>query len=469
MNVPQRFLYVDDDGLRAYRRERRRLYREAAFAGDESGLAEFSRYLEGCGADDAFTLLADIAGETLQVETIPALRGGERRSVIERRQARHFPGCRHMTAIPLGRERHRRQDERLLLAALSEGQTLDRWLGPMRDGGIAIAGIHSPSLLAGELLRHIAADAAAPTLLFLHDEGRLREIYCVGGQALFTRTVPADGDEMTVATLAGEAARLQRYLSDRGLLDGDGPLRAIVVADTETIARLGALPPAVAGFDIVTADTAGCARSCGLPDNSDLPELLLQLLARRPPRHQFAAATLLRRHRLHRTASAMLAAGSAALVVAILFAGLRMHQADALAGRTERLRAETAVLEQRHRLLAATLPPGWSPAAISTLVARHAELVAGGSAPREFLGGIGRALAAVPEVRLSRLGWQSDDSGNGRLHLVLHGETPRLSALDELVDRLHADRRLSAGRDGATVADGPAGRRFSLPLTWQTR
>lgn len=468
MSPAHRFLYVDDDGLLAYRREHGRLGKESRFTGDEAGLIAFSRYLEE-NADATFTLLADLAGESLHAETIPALRGAERRSVIERRLARHFPDCRQVAAIPLARERGRRRDERLLLAALTETQALDRWLRTMHDSGVAIAGIHSPALLAGSLLRHVAADAAAPILLFLHDAGRLREIYCAGGQALFTRLIPADGDEMTATLLVGEAARLQRYLHDRGLLDGEAPLPALVVAAPATVGSLG--PLSGDGLDFSAVDTAACARSCGMPEGGgcELPEILLHLLAVRPPRHQFAAAPLRRPHLIRRTASAAFAAGIAALVAALLFAGMRTYQADTLTKRSALIHAETASLEQRRHLLAATLPAGWSPAAIVAIARLHDETIAGDAAPREFLGSIGRALAAVPEAQLSRLGWQSGDAGDDRLHLVLHGEIPHAAKLDELVERLRVDRRLGTAHGEASAADGATGRRFTLPLTWQPR
>ena len=77
-------------------------------------------------------MLANVAEEGHELETIPFLQGADRKALITRKLGQHFLGSPLATAISLGYEKSKRKNEKLLLSALTNPAHFEPWLKCLR-------------------------------------------------------------------------------------------------------------------------------------------------------------------------------------------------------------------------------------------------------------------------------------------------------------------------------------------------
>ena len=151
----RRLLYLTAQQLIACRWQPGLLAKDDLFANNGAGRQRFAAYLAS-HANDVFVMVADLAEEGFQVETIPYLRGADRKTVIARKLGQSFFTAPLTAAQSLGHARSARKDERLLLTALTNREFLQPWLDALARA-FAPAPIAALSL-APDLLLGLAGD-----------------------------------------------------------------------------------------------------------------------------------------------------------------------------------------------------------------------------------------------------------------------------------------------------------------------
>ena len=430
----------------------------------------FSAYLAE-NPKQSFALLVNVAEEGFHVETIPYLRASDRETVIRRKLAQTFFDTPLCAAISLGREKSRRRDERLLLAALSAPSFFQPWIDAIRAADAALSGIFSLPLLAPALLRKLRLPPEPCLLLSVQDKS-IRQSFFEKGELRFSRLTPlVDGEFARLGeTIATEAAKIGQYLSSQRLIGRGQAITAHVLAHPGALAAIRAHCVDTPSLRFNLLDLVECARRAGLasaPPDMRAESLFLHLLAADPPPVQFAGASLRRDFQILRLGSWLRGAGVAALAACLLFSGSNLFDArqNLREAATQR---EAALLSRRHyEAIAATFPPvPVEHERLKRMIARYLAEEARSTTPLPLYREISRALHSEAAVRIERLEWRiGGDAGAGvsgaganvrplpreSESLVVHGTlhtgaeaTTRqtLAALGRFVELLRADATL---------------------------
>lgn len=432
----QRLLYLDSRHLSAYVWERGCLAPEGRFAADDMGFAEFSTYLQGRGKN-LFRLLVNVPHEDYRVETIPYLRGRERRALIARRINQLFSDSPLARVASLGHEKAQRRNERLLLSAFTAPGDFAPWLNAMAAAEVPLAGIYALSQLGPSLLKKCHAPPERYLFLSLHDDS-LRESFIAQGETLFSRRLPrSDGDFATI--LAHEAARLRQYLASQGHIGRQDTLPIFILAPLEEIGQIrvsfssaGILPP-------IFLDSHTLAQKLGIKiktAESGSEIFFLHLLALAPPHQQYAPADRCREYRFRQTRRTLLACAALALGAALPVAGKGYYDSRAYHEEAAELAAREQALVQRHQELTATLPRlDVDYGTLQKVTARFAQRQQTRRDPGEAYAALSRALESVPLIEIDSIDWKvmpphpADTGGNEerlilQAHFRIELETP---------------------------------------------
>ena len=209
----RRLLFLGLHQLTAYHWQGGTLHDEGHFTIGPEGYAEFAAYLRhhsGC----TFMLLANVAEEGYQPETIPYLQGRDRQAVIERKLGQYFFGASLACAKSLGYEKNKRKDERLLLTALTNPAFFAPWLAALAEAQVALAGVYSLAQLAPLLLRRLKIAEPRCLVLSVQDQS-IRQSYLENGELHFSRLTPLQNSSQAgiAQAVASEAGKLQQYLT----------------------------------------------------------------------------------------------------------------------------------------------------------------------------------------------------------------------------------------------------------------
>ena len=410
MKKIRRLLYLCAQQLTAYRWQRGALTSEGVFAASVEGQRLFADYLAQ-HRRGAVAILANVAEEGFQIETIPFLRGADRQAIIERKLGQLFFNTKLTTALSLGYEKNQRKDERVLLAALTDPPFFAPWLGAIANARVALAGIYSLPLLAPSLLRQLGIGGDRCLLLTVQDHS-LRQSYFEKGELLFSRLTPLPSDSIAgiAQAFSSEAQKLQQYLVSQRLIARHQSITAYLLADAnaaEAIAQR-CIDSATIRYDFI--DSADCASQTelrGAPQDCHSEQLFINLLASAPPRSQFADGRLRHNHQLQQIRSALYGAGAAALAGCLLFAATLLFEAHAIRQQSAALANEATASGARYAEIVKTFPP--IPTDHQTLrrvIDRYLALDQQSASPAGLYREISRALGDAPAAELDEIDWQ---------------------------------------------------------------
>ncbi len=444
-----RLLHLNASGLTAHAWESGRLHREGGFASDD--IAGFVRYL-ATHPNERFRLLLDIAEESLATERIPRLHGVDRKNLIARRLAKRFPGSELSLTVALGRFGN---SEDILCAAISPPESVRPWLAALTGSEARIAGIHGCALLAGEL-HELLGKTGSAGLLCTVEAGWVRQNWLVDGLPRFTRAMPLPSGEPAgiAGSLVEETGRLQLFLLGQRLIRIDDPLEIHWLAPPALAEAIAAAfreqkRPALR---VRVTDTLTAATRMRLPDplqSTQCSDLLLTLLARHPPRLQYAPAAVRTAERLHRLSRIAYGIGLAAAAGGMLAAGWANQHATAMRRDADSLTSAAAGFAAERQALLAGLTVLEMPA--DTLRARLAErdgLLRRQRMPDETWPAIARVLDRHPEITIDGLEWKNADATGATAdstHLLGRHRSPGTPAaiFRHFVDELAQERTLS--------------------------
>ena len=418
----RRLLYLSAHQLAAYLWHAGKLTEEGSFDATEDGRSRFASYLAG-NRKSLFRLVANVSEEGFHIEKIPFLRGDDREAVIARKLGQHFFSATLTTSLSLGYEKSRRKDERVLLAALTSNEFFAPWLEAIASSGVALAGVHSLSLLGPLLLRKLGIADERCLLLTIQDQS-IRQSYLEKGQLHFSRLSPLQNSSIggIAQTFAAEARKLQQYLVSQRLLGRQQAIRACLVAHPQAIGAIqsSCVDSETLSFAILDVET--CAQRCGLatvPTDSRCERLFLHLLASDPPRSQFASDRQRHGYHLWLVRSALQGVGTVALAACLLWSGKQFFDAYQVRQEVDLLVSETALARQRYEEIVRTFPPiPTSNDNLRRVIDRYVELERATGSPDYLWRELGRALRGVPAIELEGLDWKLTPAASAPRPLV---------------------------------------------------
>jgi hypothetical protein len=415
----KRVLYLTSSLLSAYRVRRGTVELEARFAENDDGLAAFDVYVKQLGA--ALVLfLADVVEEDFQQETIPFVRGADRRALLERRVAQRYRDTSLSMVQSLGTERGQRREERLLLSAFTNTQAFLPWLGTLRDAGVAVVGIFSVGQLAPQLMRAAGQRKKGAGLVVTLDAAGLRQSYVEDLKLRFSRLSPLSAadlasPERTAAAFARETARLQQYLASSRAMAREGErLDALMVTPPGLQA---AAQSEIADNGLIAAKVVGLQEAMaaiGLrqwPPDAGGEALYVYLVATATPRAQYAREALRGRYRVHQVRNAILAAGGALFAAGLAVAGYDAVGVFRVHGAMEQDQQQLALAKEQYSRITARFPA--MPTTTDSLrvtMTQYGELARQTVSPEPLLAEVSQALQLSPRIELDNIRWERSDS-----------------------------------------------------------
>lgn len=412
-------LLLDASGLTVFQADGKSVHGGECFPADTTGHERFGSFLRS-RRQWIYALLVDIAEEGFQLEDIPFSSGKDRAAIIKRKLGQHYYGTPFSLARSEGRLKEGRRDERLLLMALTQPQTLDPWLQQLDEADVALQGIYSLPQLAIRLLpqpssRTPPENAGAQQLLIVPTPAGLRQIFFDHRQLRLSRQTPlATGSAQEIAMAAAiEAGKMHQYLSGQRLIDRNKPLAVHVLAHPEQIRSLRerCLDSPTLRFNII--DLLQESTRLGLRKSEEKLHagmLFCHLLARQSPSEQFALPAQRRFFRLWQTRFALKAASAIVLVGGLLFSAKQLLDMLNLQAETRQVEQQTRLDQQRYDAILQALPH--IPLTTDNLRA----LVTRFEAESRQAQGLGPTLAQLsqsldrfPDISLDKVEWQIVD------------------------------------------------------------
>jgi hypothetical protein len=414
----KRVLYLTSSLLTAYRVRRGAVELEARFAESEDGLASFDVYAKGLG-DALVHFLADVVEEDFQQETIPFVRGADRRALLERRVAQRYRDTSLSLVQSLGTERTQRREERLLLSAFTNTQAFLPWLGTLRDAGVAVVGIYSVGQLAPQLMR-AAGQKKGPGLVVTLDAAGLRQSYVEDLKLRFSRLSPLSAadvasPERTGAAFARETTRLQQYLvSSRAMAREGERLDALMVTPPGLRA---AAQSEIADNGLIAANVIELQEAMGAiglrqrPPDAGAEVLYVYLVATSTPREQYAREALRGRYRVHQVRNAILAAGGALFAAGLAVAGYDAVGVFRVHGAMEQDQQQLTIANEQYSRITARFPAmPTTTESLRVTMTQYGELARQTVSPEPLLAEVSQALQLSPRIELDSIRWERSDS-----------------------------------------------------------
>jgi len=414
---PRRLLYLDNQRLTAHAWQRGKLAAEGVFEMRSEEFTRFTDYLRA-HRNSQFQMLANVAEEGHQLETIPFLQGADRKALIARRLGQHFSGSPLATAVSLGYEKGKRKNEKLLLSALTNPVHFQPWLKCLQEADASLAGIYTVAQLGGTLLTKLVNPEPRALLLTFQDRS-IRESYLVDGQPLFSRMAPLfDSSIAGVASrFASEAVKLQQYLVTQRLVGRNDSLPVYVLAHPQAILAVRQACSDVPSLAFEIVDNHQAAHRIGLkslPDDSSSELLFLHLLATNAPRQQFAGEALRHDFHISQIRYGLLGLGAATLIGGLLFAAIQVYDAYSMRQEAQILALSEADLNWRYQEISATFPQlGIDNETLRRITDRQTELSKKQRLPDDAYRLVSRAMNEAPNIHLEALDWSLGDNMQG--------------------------------------------------------
>lgn len=442
-------LYFTADNHYVYRRSAGALEMEARFSGDDLGVTEFREYLRG-RKGSLFYVVADLAGEDFHEDQIPYLRGADRQAVIQRRIAQRYRDTRLAAALTLGVASGERKNERLLLASFTNTQQFTPWLDALAEAGAKLAGVYSIPLIAPALAARLGARLGRSIVVSANRAG-LRQCFVEDGRLRFARLEPTV--DMVPQALAmfvrSETLRLAQYLVTLRALPREGaPVQVLVVAPPGQRAAFEQALVSDARLAFHTFDAAEAARACGLkhaPEGALSEALYLHLIARKPPREQFARGEDRRRYFLWQLQRGIVAAGALGFAACALVAGSKGIDVLSVRGQAEAQQREARAAAEQYRRITAGFPVTQTTTEnLRAAVVEFQRIASQSSSPERSFLHLSGVLEQFPQIEVDELNWNVGREGTAAKPPAAGSEPPKPPAAAQVAEVLEVSGRVHA-------------------------
>ena len=409
----RRLLLLEAKHLTAYHWQNGHIVMEGIFSADDQGLEDFGQYLKKFGKS-LFTLLADVAEEGFQIETIPGVRGRDRNAIIARRLGQYFYGCPYATTLSLSRETKGRKDEQLLFAALTLPHQIDPWMVVIKAMDCQLTALHSAPFLVAELHKGLGIREGRQLLLTVGRDG-LRQTYFENGRLRFSRLTPFTMGSMeeVARSCVRESEKIYQYLVGQRLLDLGTQVSTLVyvLSAEQDHFRLHCQDTHNLRFEFIALEKEAERHGLKTPLSGSCCELLLlHLLIQSPSSCQFGPGEIHRPYRIWQLRLGLRAMAITGLAACLVFATRTALHTYAHQQETSQIEADIHTENGYYEAMLKTLPA--TPLKVEdlrTVVDRFTELETRSPPLKNSLLSISRALDDLPAVELERIDWILSD------------------------------------------------------------
>ncbi len=412
-----RLLYFSPTGVALYRWRAGVLSEDARFEQSDAGLARFSAHV-GILKSSVVHVLVDVVEEGFHIDTIPFVRGTDRKALIQRRLAQRFRDVTLATSISLGYEKTQRREERVLLTSCTNPGEIQPWLRALEQAEVPVSGVYSPALLANALATTLKLAKPRMLVVGVHECG-VRQSYVHSGCVRFSRLNPFAGEDVAtsqtvMAALERETERLYQYLRVTHELSDDSQIvNAIVIAPPGQTARVQDFSigsPTQLRIEVV--DQSFAAKRIGLknaPAHLGVEALYLHLLARKRPAQQYASRTTQALYGTRNLQLGLVASGALVGLACLFAAGIQLVQGFDLSREIESDQARRQAADSTYNAITAAFPT--LPTTLENLRAalqQYDALNNINAHPAQFASRISRALDRFPQMKLEHLAWRME-------------------------------------------------------------
>lgn len=406
--LTRHLLYLGLDGLVCLTWRWGRPIAEQHFSHDEAGQEAAVRYLADWPGIAA-RIVVDLPEEDFRTETIPHLRGSDRRTVTARRLAQHYRATPWRMAIPQGREAEGRRDDVLLCTAITQPALLEAWIEVLTRAGTPLLGVHPAALMGEALVQRLRLNA--PQLLVVVPAGlqAVRMSLFQQGRLKFSRIAEPGplAQSGTLPRLREETRKTLQYVASQPWFLRQQPVPVLVLAEPALAGQITRdWRPEDSLVEVLTpAEVTTRLRLRRTSAGSTA--LLLALLVERPPALQLAPPEALREGRAWRLRTALYGLAGAVLLAALV--GTASSVGHALATRRERtdlLAQLAATRAEVARLEAAQPPTTVAPERMSSTVRFASTEVARVPGIAQLTVPLSQILLDLPAIQPTGLSWR---------------------------------------------------------------
>lgn len=381
-----------------------------SFAVDTAGQAAFAEYLKRCAKFRVY-FLVDLIEEDFRLDTIPHVRGSDRRELLDRKLNQMFRGTPFRHAIVLDRDSGGRRDDRVMYTSITNSELLTPWLDLLDAARVPLVGIYSAPLLSARLLKPLGQTSKHELLVTIHQGNHLRQSYTHLGKTKFSRMTPMGGNfaNNRVAAISDEVRKTWEYLESLRYFESGETLHVCVIAEPSEFKGSADALAQQSGLSCEFFDIAKAAKSIGLTQplaNSNAEWLLLHLLGRLAPKNHFARRELMHRSAIWRVKQTAIAAGAGALLLGTSLGSANFIDGKLNADQALNIQGETARIEQERQLITRSLPDSSvAPDMMGRTVNFYNQTVQGAPDFTRAVVELSRILVRFPHTELSDLAW----------------------------------------------------------------
>ena len=415
----KRMLYLTAEQLRTYSWKAGRLVADGTFQAGDQGATEFAHYL-GDSPKALYYAVADVAEEDFFQESIPYVRGKDRRTLLGRKVAQRYRDTSLALALSLGTEKGARREERILFSSFTNTQHFQPWLAALRTNEARLVGVYSLALIAPLVAKRLKLTAPRYILESLQ-LGGMRQNYVEDSQIRFSRLGRADPADPRAAAeaCAAESNRILQYLINLRILPREiGPFDVVALAPASHRKAYQAAWGDNPRLKLNFIDLESACRTAGLktaPPEMLGERLFLHVLALAPPREQFAGDALRRFYHLWRARLALIAGGAAVCALSLLLSGVRFLEVQGIGSKANAESQQEASVTGEYNRLQVDFPKTPLPRdALKAAVGAANEIVRQTALPDRFFAEISQALSAVPQIELEKLDWEISSNPRAR-------------------------------------------------------
>ena len=376
------------------------------FTDNADGKEQFSAFLQ-THRDPAY-LLTDLIEEDFRYETVPHLRGSERRELIKRKFEQFYRNTPFRQVMLLQRRKEGRRDDEMLFSALTNPALITPWLNAMLAHNTPLVGIYSVPNISTPLTRSLPPGNLL--LLSWEKQAGLRQTYFDAKLLRFSRLTPINDNNAFSEVVAREASRTQQYLKSLSLIQVGQVLNVYIICHANDRHELAAqlddnIDMHYAFLDI--QELGQHIKSKTTYGDSDATPLLLHLLATQPQRSNYAAAAHTHFFQLLQIRRGLLWLSAALAAASLLWSAASIWEGRWLNGDNELLKVQAGKLSQQAQQITQGFPNTLAAATdmkTAVLLARKLENYS--PPPQKILDGLSKTLDEFPRIRIDKLSWQ---------------------------------------------------------------
>lgn len=266
-------------------------------------------------------MLVDIIEEDFHSDTIHKVRGKDREALIKRALDKNFHDVTYRCDISHGTSKTNKNQEEILLGALTNAELITPWLSEIRRQGIRLVGIQSISTVGEALLPKIGANDK-PTLLITQQlPWTIRQSFYKNGQLHFSRLIPTRLNDISEfpALVLNEVDQTMRYLQYKRLINEAEEINTIMITAEEYALHLNKTLHDSPGLDYKSYTVPEVSSIIGIkePYESTTADIIFAHLAEVKPRNHYGRKDDIICHQSHKLKNFIHTMSAAVLIAGI--------------------------------------------------------------------------------------------------------------------------------------------------------